>query len=121
MDTEAARAKITEWKQCADERALQTQQAAERLKELRVTVCDENQTVEVTIDSGGALVDVQFSARIQRQAPEFTRRTMLDVYQTAKDQLAEQAREIVTETMGPTSASAKAMMATFVEGKGDRQ
>jgi DNA-binding protein YbaB len=101
------------WKENADKRAEQTQEVAARLQELRVTVRDENATVEITVDSSGAVVDVQFGYRIQRQDPEFTRRTFLEVQAEAKRQLAEAARDVVADVLGTGSATAQAMQGAF--------
>jgi DNA-binding protein YbaB len=116
LDTEAARQRLTRWKENAGRVAEQTQEVAARLQELRVTVRDENATVEITIDASGAVVDVQFGLRIQRQDPEYTRRTFLAVLAEAKRQLAEAAREVVEETIGSTSQTGSAILASFTPG-----
>ncbi|MDA1363055.1 YbaB/EbfC family nucleoid-associated protein [Glycomyces luteolus] len=116
LDTEAARQRLMRWKENADKRAEQTQEVAARLQELRVTVRDENATVEITVDASGAVVDVQFGYRIQRQDPEYTRRTFLEVHAEAKRQLAEAAREAVAEVLGTDSQTAQAMQGAFRPG-----
>jgi DNA-binding protein YbaB len=116
LDTEAARQRLMRWKENADKRAEQTQEVAARLQELRVTVRDENATVEITVDSSGAMVDVQFGYRIQRQDPEYTRRTFLEVQAEAKRQLAEAARDVVAEVLGTDSPTAQAMQDAYGTG-----
>lgn len=118
MDVEGARQRLLDWQERATRLAEETQEAGRGLQELRVTAADDNGIVEITVDSGGTLIDVRLSSRIQRQAPEYTREAVLGAYRNARTALAEAAAEIVRETVGADSATGKALMAGFKTGEG---
>lgn len=116
LDSEAVRARVENWKQRTMASAEKTQEAAGRLQALRVSAMDPNGIVEVTVDSGGALLDVRLSPRVQRQSPEYTQVMIMDAYRQARVRLAEAAREVVEETIGSTSQTGSAILASFTPG-----
>jgi hypothetical protein len=63
------------------------------------------------VDSSGALVDVRLDRGIQRVAPDFVARTIMNTARDAKLKLADTAQEIIAETMGTESASAREIAA----------
>lgn len=113
MDVEGARERLEAWKARAEQRAAETQAASEGLQRLRVSATDDNGIADVTIDSGGALVDIRLSSRIQRQAPEYTQTAVLGAYRNARRKLAEAAAEVVGGTVGAESATGRALLAGF--------
>lgn len=113
LDVEGARERLEAWKARAEQRAADTQAAAEGLQALRVTASDDNGMITVTISHSGDLLDVQAKDRITRQPAEFTARAMLQAYQNAKRQLAEAAAAVVRETVGDDSPTGRALMAGF--------
>lgn len=121
MDVEGARERLEAWKARAEQRAAETQAASEELQALRATAADDNRIVEATIDSRGALVDIQLSSRIQRQAPEHTKAAILGAYRNAQKKLAEAAAAVVGSTVGAESATGRALLSGFKandEGEG---
>lgn len=113
MDVEGARERLEEWKTRAEQRATETRAASDGLRALRVTAADDNGIADVTVDSSGALVDIQLSSRIQRQAPDHTQTAILGAYRNARRKLAEAAAEVVSGTVGSESATGRALLAGF--------
>jgi len=107
LDPDGATAYLASWKNRIDKMAADTQAMSDRLGELRVTAEDDNGLAEVTIDASGVLVDVRFTDRIQRVAPDVVSRAVLGALRAARLTAAERSRRIITETMGPDSVAAR--------------
>lgn len=107
LDPDGAMDYLQAWKSRVDRMAADTQAMSDRLGELRVTAEDDNGLAEVTIDSTGALLDVRFSERIQRVAPEVVSRAVLSALRAARLTAAERSRQIITETVGSESVAAR--------------
>jgi DNA-binding protein YbaB len=118
MDVEGARERLEAWKTRTEQQAAQIRDAGLRLQALRVTASDDNRIIEATVDHSGNLVDVQANARVTRQPAEFTARAMLQAYQNAKRKLAEEAAEVVRETVGTGSSTGRAFLEGFRTGDG---
>jgi DNA-binding protein YbaB len=109
LDPDAAGAYLEDWQRRAQRKAAETQAMSDRLSALRVTTKDDNGLTEVTIDANGALVDVRFTDRIQRVAPDAVARAVMSAVHDARRKAADQSRQIVTETMGEQSIAAQAI------------
>ncbi|WP_406073453.1 YbaB/EbfC family nucleoid-associated protein [Micromonospora sp. NBC_01638] len=109
LDPGGAMDRLAEWKGRLDQLATATDAMSDRIQDLRVTVADGNGLVEVTVDSGGALVDLQLGQRIQRVAPDVVARTIMNTIGVAKRQLADRAQEIIGDTLGTDSSAARAI------------
>lgn len=107
LDPDDAKEWLAAWKGRIDEMATNARAMGERMQELRVTAVDPDGLVEVTVDSAGALVDLQLGRGIQQVAPDFVARTIMETIREAKLKLADRAQEIVAETMGTDSAAAR--------------
>ncbi|MEV4706555.1 YbaB/EbfC family nucleoid-associated protein [Actinoplanes sp. NPDC049316] len=107
LDPDGARAYLADWKSRIDRKAADTQAMSDRLGHLRVTAEDGNGIAEVTIDSGGVLVDLRLTDRIHRLAPDVVSRAVLGALREARRKAAEQSRQIITETMGGDSVAAR--------------
>ena len=124
LDPDGAVAHLVEWKGRVDELAANTRAMNERLQELRVTAADGNGLVEVTVDSTGALAGLRLGQRIQRVAPDVVAEAIMATVHAARRTLADQAEEIVNETLGIDSAAARAISEQVAqrwrdEGPGD--
>ncbi|WP_145778523.1 YbaB/EbfC family nucleoid-associated protein [Micromonospora taraxaci] len=109
LDPDGAMDRLAEWKGRLDQLATATDAMSDRIQALRVTAADGNGLVEVTVDSVGALVDLQLGQRIQRVAPDVVARTIMNTIGVAKRQLADRAQEIIGETLGTDSPAARAI------------
>jgi DNA-binding protein YbaB len=107
LDPDEASAYLEDWKGRIDRMAAGTQAMSDRLAGLRVSARDDDGIVEVTIDSGGTLVDIDFTDRIHRVAPGVVSRAVLRALRAARLTVARRTREIVTETMGPDSVAGR--------------
>ncbi|MFI5938536.1 YbaB/EbfC family nucleoid-associated protein [Actinoplanes sp. NPDC051494] len=109
LDPDESMAYLRGWKTRIDRVAADTQAMSDRLGQLRVTAEDENGFAEVTIDSTGVLVDVRFSERIQRVAPDVVSRALLNAIEVARSKAAERTRQIISDSMGSESVAARAV------------
>jgi DNA-binding protein YbaB len=107
LDPDSAQAYLRGWKSRVDRMAADTQTMSERLGQLRVRGSDDNDLVEVTIDSTGVLIGIRFTERIRRVAPEAVQRAVLHALRVARAAAAIQARQIIVDTMGPDSIAAQ--------------
>jgi DNA-binding protein YbaB len=89
--------------------ATQTQEMAERLKELSVTVADPNGLVTVRVDANGSLTGIELSPRIQRTSPDVVSHTIMETLAEAKSRLLEQTGEVISDTIGADSETGKAV------------
>ena len=120
LDPDGSREYLRDWKTRIDRTAADTQAVSDRLAQLRVTAEDDNKLVAVSIDSGGVLVDVRFSERIQRVAPDVVSRAVMSALAVARRKAAERTREIVTDTMGAESVAARAIAERLSQQLGGR-
>ncbi|TQJ25658.1 YbaB/EbfC DNA-binding family protein [Micromonospora sp. A202] len=109
LDPDGAMDRLAGWKGRLHELATATDAMSNRIHDLRVTVADGNGLVEVTVDSVGALVDLQLGQRVQRVAPDVVARTIMSTIAAAKRQLADRAQEIIGDTLGTDSPAARAI------------
>jgi DNA-binding protein YbaB len=109
LDPDDANAYLQDWKGRVDRMAASTQAMSDQLQSLQVTAEDGDGLAEVTVDSTGVLVDVRFSERIQRVAPEVVSRGVMTAVRNARQKAAERSRQIVTDTMGSDSVAARAI------------
>lgn len=120
LDPDSAKEWLSAWKGRIDEMAANARAMSERMRELRVTATDPNGLAEVTVDSSGALVDLQLGRGIQRVAPDYAAKTIMNTIREAKLKLADRAQEIVAETMGTESAAAREVAARMRQQLRDR-
>ncbi|MFC3503278.1 YbaB/EbfC family nucleoid-associated protein [Micromonospora krabiensis] len=109
LDPGGAMERLAAWKGRIDKLAADTKAMSDRLQELRLTLADDNGLVEVTIDSSGALVDLQLGHRIQRVAPDVVARTIMNTIAEARQRLAARSQEIIADTVGTDSPAALAI------------
>jgi len=107
LDPEGAQAYLRDWKGRIDRMAADTKAMSDRLEQLRVTTEDRNGLVAVTIDSTGALVDIRFTERIQRVAPDVVSRAVMSAIREARLTAAERSRQVIAETIGTESVAAR--------------
>ncbi|WP_051326330.1 YbaB/EbfC family nucleoid-associated protein [Glycomyces tenuis] len=108
-DPAAAVARVEAWKDRLDKLAADTKAMNERLEGLRCTHHDPNRIVEVTVDSGGMLLDVSFSERIKRVRPEDASRALMETLAEARRRVSEETAQVIGETMGEDSAAGQAI------------
>jgi hypothetical protein len=67
--------------------------------------------VEVTVDAQGVLLDLKLGRRIHHIDPETVARTIMNTVREARRRVADQAQEIIAETVGTESTAARAIAA----------
>jgi DNA-binding protein YbaB len=119
LDPDSSREYLRDWKGRIDRAAAATQAMSERLGEMRVSAVDGNGLVEVTIDSSGVLVDVRFTERIHRVAPDVVARGVMTALGVARREAARLSREVIDETLGPESMAGRVIGERLTRGHGD--
>ncbi|GIM89280.1 YbaB/EbfC family nucleoid-associated protein [Paractinoplanes toevensis] len=109
LDPDGAAGYLRDWKSRIDRMAADTQAMSDRLGALRVTAADDNDLVEVTIDSTGVLLDIRFGDRIQRVAPDAVARAVLNALRAARQSAAASTQKIIAETVGDDSVAGRAI------------
>jgi hypothetical protein len=118
LDPDASLAYLRGWQERVERNAESARTAADRLAGIRATARDGNDLTEVTVDSAGALLDIRFTDRIQRVPPGAVARAVLAATLAARRAATEQSRTIVTETLGPDSVAARAIIARMEDDRG---
>jgi DNA-binding protein YbaB len=114
LDPDGAQDYLRGWKDRVDRMAADAQAMSDRLGRLRASGTDDNDLASVTVDVNGALVDIRFTARIQRVAPSAVEQAVMAALRSARSVAARRARDIIAETMGPDSVAAQTI-ATRIE------
>ncbi|WP_035736852.1 YbaB/EbfC family nucleoid-associated protein, partial [Glycomyces arizonensis] len=86
-----------------------TQEMASRMGTLTATASDANALVTVAVDSNGVLLKADFTARVQRTAPEAVSRALMEALAGAKRNIAGQTQQIIAETVGADSETGRAV------------
>ena len=107
LDPDSARDYLRSWQQRVDSLAARTQAMSDRISELRTSAKDGNDLAEVTVDSGGVLIDLKLTPRIQRFEPDVVSRAVMSALRAARAKAAGEAREIAVDMMGPESLAAR--------------
>ncbi|MGI5996801.1 MAG: YbaB/EbfC family nucleoid-associated protein [Saccharomonospora viridis] len=113
LGPDEARERLAAWRERIDTIAANTQAMSEQLRDVRATVSDPGELVEVTVDSTGLLVDLRLTDRIQHKPPSTAAQTILATLGEAKSRLADQSREIIAGVLGPESAAGQAMVGSI--------
>lgn len=107
-----ARERIAAWQGRIEKLAADTRAMGERMGALRVTAADRHRTVEVVLDSTGALVDLKLSRRASTVAPDALARTIMATVGEARAKLADRAGEVIADTLGTESQAARGIAAS---------
>lgn len=106
---EDAVARLEERRARYEQMAAATRDMAARMQTLTATASDANGLATVTVDSGGGLVAAEFSARIQRTAPDAVSRALMEALAEAKRRIVEATQVVVAETVGADSDTGRAV------------
>lgn len=79
-----------------------------RLGEVSATATSENGEVTVVVGPGGALTDILFGRSMRMSSPETLSHMAKDAYDRARQEAAEKARAIMSETLGENSPAMRA-------------
>lgn len=109
LSGEDAVARLRERQAAFQRTAAATQEMASRMGALTATASDANGLVTVAVDSSGVLLKADFTARIQRTAPEAVSRALMEALAGAKRTLAEQTQQIIAETVGADTETGRAV------------
>ncbi|MFG3339130.1 YbaB/EbfC family nucleoid-associated protein [Glycomyces sp. NPDC048151] len=109
LSGEDAVARLQERQAAFQKTVAATQEMATRMRTLTATASDANGLATVTVDSSGVLLKADFSARIQRTAPEAVSRALMEALTAAKLNVAAQTQEVIADTVGADSETGRAV------------
>ncbi|WP_081687620.1 YbaB/EbfC family nucleoid-associated protein [Glycomyces tenuis] len=118
LGADDAVARLEERRAAYERTAAATQEMASRMQALTATASDSNGLATVTVDSGGGLLEAEFSARIQRAVPEAVSRALMEALAEAKRRIADQTQEIIAGTVGADSETGRAVAQSLRERLG---
>lgn len=109
VDEQKLRSDPQQWLKGFEEQAKQLQQQAERaeaaLSAAEVTLTSRDQSVTVTVNSGGGLQALYLSPRAEGMTLLQLQATIMDVYQQACRAAAQQTQQIIGELVGDDSGA----------------
>jgi DNA-binding protein YbaB len=111
LEPGAALDRLAAWKGRIDQLAADTRAMSDQLRDLRVTVIDEQRMVEVGVDAQGVLTGLRLSRRIQQVDPDTVAEVIMGTVREARRRIADRAQEIIGETLGAESPAARAIAA----------
>lgn len=109
LDPDGAHEQIARWRDRVERVAEETKAMSDRLRDARATATDVNGIAEVTVDATGRLVDLRLSERARRVSPESLAATIMQTIAVASGHMGQQARQIITETLGEQSPAGREM------------
>jgi hypothetical protein len=102
---------MNQWQSGMDERAARARALSERVAALRSSARSRDGSVDVTVDSAGAIVDLRLEEPI-RSAPD-TAHAIMSVMREAQANLAPQVRRAAAEELGLDDPVTEAMVASY--------
>jgi len=105
-----ARAALANWKENADRRAADAIAASEAVQAVTAIGRDDNDIVNIKLDSSGAIIQVAFSTEVRRMQPIHLERQFMQAYANAGQALLQAAKAAVEERLSPSSPTAKALV-----------
>jgi hypothetical protein len=112
-DLDAAERWVEGWQSGIEARAAQARAMSHRLAELTGKAYSGDRSVEVTVDSSGAMTDLQLDERIRKWPAARTGREILAVMRAAQAQVRREATKVVAETVGLDSPTGRAVADAF--------
>jgi len=109
---DAAGRRLDEWESSLAERAERAKTLAARARALTGAARSPDQTVEVTVDSAGQLIDLRLDERVRDQPAASTARQILATTRAAHANLLTQLSEVAATTLGD-DASAEAVIGSY--------
>ncbi|MBQ1020113.1 YbaB/EbfC family DNA-binding protein [Micromonospora sp. D93] len=109
---DAAERRLDEWEKSLAERAARAKTLSATMRDLTGTARNPDRTVEVTVDSGGLLIDLRLDERIRQQPAAHTARQILETTTAARADLLRQVSDATTQSLGD-DASAQAIVDSY--------
>ncbi|WP_430502562.1 YbaB/EbfC family DNA-binding protein [Micromonospora trifolii] len=109
---DAAERRLDDWETSLAERAKRAKTLSATMRDLTGTAHNADQTVDVTVDSAGLLIDLRLDERIRQQPAAHTARQILETTTAARADLLRQVSDAVTESLGD-DASAQAIIDSY--------
>ncbi|MFD6563637.1 YbaB/EbfC family nucleoid-associated protein [Micromonospora profundi] len=109
---DAAGRRLDEWESSLAERALRAKTLAAMARALTGTARSPDQTVKVTVDSAGLLIDLRLDERVRDHPAASTARQILATIRAAHANLLTQLNEVTATTLGD-DASTQAVIGSY--------
>jgi DNA-binding protein YbaB len=105
-----AHAMLAGWKERAEKQFADAKAASEAVQAVTATGMDDNEMVAVTLNSAGAVTNVQFGPAFGRMQPRHAERQFMQAYQNAGAALMRAAQAAVAERLPASSPTSKALI-----------
>lgn len=112
---DAAEEWVRSWSASVSERAARARDLSERVAQLSVSATDDDELVTVTVAGSGVVTDLHLDERVRRWPAARTATEILAVMRRAQASMAGQVADIATQTVGPDSETARAVVASFAK------
>ncbi|WP_327040857.1 YbaB/EbfC family DNA-binding protein [Micromonospora ureilytica] len=109
---DAAGRRLDEWESSLAERAERAKILSATMRDLTGTARNSDRTVDVTVDSGGLLIDLRLDERIRQQPAAHTARQILETTTAARADLLRQVSDATTQSLGD-DASVQAIIDSY--------
>ncbi|MEV0810461.1 YbaB/EbfC family nucleoid-associated protein [Micromonospora sp. NPDC050200] len=112
-ELDAARHRVDGWESAVADRATRARALSARLAGLTATAHSADRTVEATVDSSGALVDLRLDERTRAQPAARTAAQVLTTTRKAYAELLRQVTRVTEEMLGPDDPAGPVIVASY--------
>jgi len=112
-DLNAAARWVDDWQSSIEDRAARAKALSERVAGLRASARSRDGLVAVTVDSTGAVADLQLDERVRDRPAADTAHAILTVMRAAQAELAPLVRQAATEELGTNDPTTEAIVTSY--------
>lgn len=109
----SAQARVDAWKNRADEQLKNIQKMAEKMENLKVGAVNDDNTVKVTVDAAGALVDLKLHEDAMDETADDLAAEIMETLRKARTSLSLGASMVLKSTVGTETETGRAVLETF--------
>ena len=113
MSPDDAQRWLDDWESNASTKLALARQLAEQVAQVSLTAANQDGSVEVTVDSAGAMTGLRLSEATRKRPADELSQEILTVMRRAQAKLAARVGDIAATTVGADSESGRALVATF--------
>lgn len=111
--TRSSQEHIAAWRQRADDRLEGVQKLAEKMENLKVGAVNDENTVKVTVDATGALIDLKLHPKVTKETAADIAAEIMATVKKARLSVSEGAAMILERTVGTETETGKAVLGSF--------
>ncbi|WP_444947131.1 YbaB/EbfC family nucleoid-associated protein [Micromonospora ureilytica] len=115
MDADAAENWVRSWSASVSERAAQAQEMSRLVADLSVSATSADGAVRVTVAATGVVTELRLSDRVQGWPGARIAAEVMTTMRRAQAQLAEAVADVAARTVGESSETGRAVVASYTE------